>query len=116
MSTIRSCLPGSDIPKIVFPEGLNTRILKAASIIKSEGLVEPILLGSKKKIHTKISKLGITNLGDATIVNPEEMPYYEDFAKDFFSKRQRKGASFSLSRDLMKRGTYFSSMMVKNEL
>ncbi len=113
MRSIRSRLPGSDKPKIVFSEGSNTRVLKAVSIIKADGLVHPILLGSKKTVQKKIIEAGITNLDDVEVVHPEDAPYYEDFVKDLFVTRQRKGVSYSFARDQMKRGNYFASMMVK---
>lgn len=113
MRSIRSRLPGSDKPKIVFSEGSNTRVLKAVSIIKADGLVHPILLGSKKTVQKKILEAGITNLDDVEVVHPEDAPYYEDFVKDLFITRQRKGVSYSFARDQMKRGNYFASMMVK---
>lgn len=114
MRSVRSRLPGkADKPKIVFPEGTHSRILKAVSIIKADGLVEPILLGSKKTIQKKITEAGITNLDDVEIVHPEDTSYYEDFVQDLYTLRQRKGVSRSFARDQMKRGNYFASMMVK---
>ncbi len=113
MRSVRSRLPGKDKPRIVFSEGSNTRILKAVSIIKAEGLVEPILLGSKKTIQKKITEAALTNLDDVTIVHAEEAPYYEEFANEFYVSRQRKGVSQSFAKDQMKRGNYFASMMVK---
>src|SRR5205085_11949111 len=61
MRNIRSRLPGSDKPRIVFPEGTNARILKAVSILQDEGLIQPILLGSKKVIHKKMDEVGVSN-------------------------------------------------------
>jgi malate dehydrogenase (oxaloacetate-decarboxylating)(NADP+) len=113
MRNIRSRLPGSDKPKIVFPEGTNARILKAVSILRDEGLIQPILLGNKKIIHRKMDELGVSNLKDLEVIYPEDSPNYETFTKDFFTQRQRKGVSYSFAKDTMKRGNYFGSMMVK---
>lgn len=113
MRNIRSRLPGADKPKIVFPEGTNARILKAVSILRDEGLIQPILLGNKKIIHRKMDELGVSNLKDLEVIYPEDSPNYEAFTKDFFTQRQRKGVSYSFAKDTMKRGNYFGSMMVK---
>ncbi len=114
MRNIRSRLPGADRPKIVFPEGSNARILKAVSILRDEGLIEPILIGNKKTIHKKMDELGVSQLKDIQIVYPEDSEHYEGYVKDFFNLRQRKGVSYSGAKDTMKRVNYFGSMMVKN--
>lgn len=113
MRNIRSRLPGADRPRIVFPEGSNARILKAVSILRDEGLIEPILIGSKKTIHKKMDELGVSQLKDIKIVHPEESEHYETYVKDFFQLRQRKGVSYSGAKDTVKRVNYFGSMMVK---
>jgi malate dehydrogenase (oxaloacetate-decarboxylating)(NADP+) len=113
MRNIRSRLPGSDKPKIVFPEGTNARILKAVSILKDEGLIQPVLLGNKKTIHKKMDAVGVTNLKDIEILPTEDSEHYESYVKEYFVQRQRKGVSLSFARDTMKRGNYFGSMMVR---
>lgn len=113
MRNIRSRLPGSQKPRIVFPEGTNARILKAVSILKDEGLIHPILLGNKKIIHKKMDTLGVTNLKDIEIHHTEDSDNYENYVKEYFIQRQRKGVSLSFAKDTMKRGNYYGSMMVK---
>ena len=114
MRNIRSRLPGADKPRIVFPEGTNARILKAVSILKDEGLIHPILLGNKKTIHRKMDELGVSSLKETTeIITQDDSPLYEGFVKDYFVQRQRKGVSYSFAKDIIKRGNYFASMMVK---
>lgn len=113
MRNIRSRLPGLEKPKIVFPEGTNARILKAVSILRDEGLIQPVLLGNKRIIHKKMDALGVSNLKDLQIIHPEDSESYEAFVKEFFIQRQRKGVSYSFAKDTMKRGNYFGSMMVK---
>ncbi len=114
MRNIRSRLPGSDKPRIVFTEGTNARILKAVSILKDEGLIHPVLLGSKKNIQRKMDELSLSSLKDTEIVTPDDSEWYEKFTQDYFTQRQRKGVSYSFAKDIIKRGNYFGSMMVKN--
>ncbi len=113
MRNIRSRLPGSDKPRIVFPEGTNARILKAVSILRDEGLIQPILLGSKKIIQRKMDELSLSSLKDLEIITPDDSELYEKFTQDYFTQRQRKGVSYSFAKDIIKRGNYFASMMVK---
>jgi malate dehydrogenase (oxaloacetate-decarboxylating)(NADP+) len=113
MRNIRSRLPGSEKPRIVFPEGTNARILKAVSILKDEGLIHPVLLGNKKIILKKMETIGVTNLKDIEIHHTEDSDKYETYVNEFFVQRQRKGVSLSFAKDTMKRGNYYGSMMVK---
>lgn len=113
MRNIRSRLPSAEKPRIVFPEGTNARILKAVSILKDEGLIQPILLGNKKTIHKKMDEVGVSNLKDIQIIHPEDSEQYEDYVREFFQLRSRKGVSFSAAKDSLKRGNYYGSMMVK---
>ena len=116
MRNIRSRLPnasGSDKPRIVFPEGTNARILKAVSILKDEGLIQPVLLGNKKIIHKKMDALGVSNLKEVEVIAAEDSVKYEKYVTEFFTLRQRKGVSYNYAKDTMKRGNYFGSMMVR---
>ncbi len=116
MRNIRSRLPGAggaDKPRIVFPEGSNARVLKAVSILNDEGLIQPILLGNKKSIHKKMDALGVSNLKALEVISAEDSPKYEDYVKEFFVLRQRKGVSYNYAKDTLKRGNYYGSMMVK---
>lgn len=113
MRNIRARLPNAEKPRIVFPEGTNERILKAVSILKDEGLIQPVLLGNKKSIHKKMDLVGVSHLKEVEIIHTEDSEHYEGFVKEFFNQRQRKGVSFSSARDSIKRGNYFGSMMVK---
>lgn len=113
MRNIRSRLPGAAKPRIVFPEGSNARILKAVSILKDEGLIQPVLLGKKSVIHKKMDEMGISNLKDIEIEHMEESPAYDSYVQEYFTQRQRKGVSYNYAKDTMKRGNYYGSMMVR---
>ncbi len=115
MRFIRSRLKSAQSKKrIVFTEGTNTRILRAVNILIDEGRVTPVLLGVKETIHAKMEKLGLSHLIDnVEIIRSSESEKFKDYYFSYHEERQRKGASLSLSEDLLKRGNYFGSMMVK---
>ncbi|MBD63658.1 MAG: NADP-dependent malic enzyme [Halobacteriovoraceae bacterium] len=114
MRSIRSRLSRKDKKKIVFAEGNNTRILRAVSILYEEGKIEPILLGQKDVIEERMEKLGLSFLKDnIQIIRPSESEHFKDYYHMYHHERKRKGATLSLSEDLIRRGNYFGSMMVK---
>ena len=103
-----------DPRSIVFPEGDNEKILRAAQVLLEQGIARPILLGSETKIRAVLLELGI-ELHGVTIIDPATSEKSERYAEEFFHLRQRKGLTLSESRRLMTRKsrTHFGCMMVR---
>ena len=76
--------------RIVFPEGQEDKILRAANIIVEEKIATPILLGSRTLISQKISDLGL-DLADVEVVNPKKSPKFDEYVTGYFELRKRKG-------------------------
>jgi malate dehydrogenase (oxaloacetate-decarboxylating)(NADP+) len=90
------------------------KILKAAQIVRDEGIAKPILLGPVAKIQRILSENNI-ELGDVPIVDPNAVEMgkrREQFATWYFEKRKRKGATLYESKKLMRERNYFGAMMV----
>ncbi len=102
-----------NLPKIVFPEGSNQKILRAAEIIVQEGIAQPILLGNEKRVRAQIEKLGLVNLDKAQIITPSTSEARETYAHEFWEHRQRKGITEEQCFSMMKNENYFGSMMVR---
>jgi malate dehydrogenase (oxaloacetate-decarboxylating)(NADP+) len=101
------------IPKIVFPEGGSTKILKALQSIVDEKVCEPILLGNPSRIKEKISEMQLDNLGQITIINPWESSRFKAYAEHLFQLRCRKGVTLKEAEKLMTDTNYYASMMVE---
>ena len=76
--------------RIVFPEGQEDKILRAANIIVEEKIATPILIGSRTIISQKISELGL-DLEDVEVINPKKSPKLEEYVSGYFELRKRKG-------------------------
>lgn len=99
---------------IVFPEGENRKILKAAAIMREEGIAEPVLLGNSEKIATRIEELELKeSLKGVKVIRPTLSENREIYAQAFFERRQRKGMTLHLATELMKQNNYYGSMMVE---
>jgi malate dehydrogenase (oxaloacetate-decarboxylating)(NADP+) len=104
-----------DPKRVVFAEADNYKILRAAQIVKDEGIAHPILLGKKKRIEELIEHYQL-DLGDIEIIDPrsrKEIARREEFGKFFYEKRRRKGVTLPESIKLMRERNYFGSAMVK---
>ncbi len=100
--------------KVVFAEGDNIKVLKAAQLAKDEGIAVPILLGPEDKIHQLIGELEL-DLSDAQIIDPRIDKYSsqrESFGKKFFEQRMRKGMTELEATRMMRERNYFAAMMV----
>jgi len=102
-----------NLPKIVFPEGYNTKILRACEIIIQEGIAQTVLLGNVQRIQESIEKLGLEAVKSATMIQPSASDKREAYANEFWQLRQRKGHTREQCFSLMKNENYFGSMMVK---
>lgn len=99
--------------RVVFAEADHYKILKAAQIVKEEGIAIPILLGDKKVINSIIQESAL-DLEGVEIINPEEeKELTEKFAQYLYTKRQRRGITLTDARKYMRDRTYFGASMVQ---
>ncbi len=103
----------SDPKTIVFPEGDNEKIIRAAKELVEEGIARPILIGDKKKIEQKMADLHIEL--DVPIIEPTDSGLTDGYADELYRLRQRKGLTRSESQRILRRKsrTHFGSMMVR---
>jgi malate dehydrogenase (oxaloacetate-decarboxylating)(NADP+) len=105
---------GTERATLVLPEGEHPKILRAAQLIREEGIAEPILLGNDQTVRKRIAELGLEKaLKDVRIIRPSTDEKRESYAKYFADKRRRKGVNLELARTLMKQGNYYGAMMVE---
>lgn len=100
--------------RVVFAEADNYKILKAAQIVKDEGIAKPILLGDVEKIKKLIDENAI-DLEDVPILDPRDAAQSDKrnlFAQQLYEKRQRKGITIYEAKKLMNERNYYGAMMV----
>jgi phosphate acetyltransferase len=97
--------------KIVLPEALDERILRACEILLLRGIVDIILLGNRDEIIRKSGSLGL-DISKATIINPLKSKYRKSFAEEFYRLRKVKGVTLEASYDSITSLSYFGTMMV----
>jgi malate dehydrogenase (oxaloacetate-decarboxylating)(NADP+) len=97
--------------RIVFPEGMEEKILRASQIILDEEIATPILLGDKIVIEGRAKQLDL-DLTGAEIVDPKNFGDMEGYVKKYFDMRKRKGLTLSDARDHLMHTIPFGMMMV----
>ncbi|VAX26109.1 NADP-dependent malic enzyme [hydrothermal vent metagenome] len=98
--------------RVVYPEGEEEKIIKAANTVAVEGIGSPILLGREEKILKKIDELGFDAI-NFKIIDTKESEKAELYAEVLHNKRKRKGVTFNYAMKLIQRPNYFGSMMVE---
>ncbi len=98
---------------IVLPEGEDERIIRATSRLLAVGVVDITLIGSKRKIKNKASKLGIPlDMDRVKIISPLKSPYFEEYVTTFYELRKHKNVNIDMARDMMTDVSYFGTMMI----
>ncbi|HEX6600142.1 MAG TPA: NADP-dependent malic enzyme [Gemmatimonadaceae bacterium] len=97
--------------RIVFPEGEEPKIMRAAHILVDDGIASPILLGNRERIEAIAAENRIP-LDEIDIEDPAESERREDYAHFMWQLRQRKGLSLDEARRQLYNGNYFGSCMV----
>ncbi len=97
--------------RIVFSEGEEPKILRAAQILLDEKIATPILLGGEALIRGRIADLHL-NLDSAEIVDPLSSPNTSAYAAEFYRLRQRKGVTLNEASELIRNRNSFGALMV----
>jgi phosphate acetyltransferase len=97
--------------RVVFPEGLEPRILQAARQFYSLRLGAPILLGDRTQIKKAAADLNVSMEG-VRIINPAESEDLENFARRYESIRRFKGIKEKEAMAAMLNANYYGAMMV----
>lgn len=102
----------TDLKRIVFSEGEDPTIIKAASQCISEGICEPILLGQLERIEAVKEEMGLSFECETIDVryDPRRRSTY---ANELHNLRGRKGLTVEDAVRLLKSATYFAPMMVR---
>ena len=93
--------------RIVFTEGEDERVLRAAQAILEETTEKPILIGRPDVINTRCERLGlaIRPERDFELVNPESDSRYRDYWQSYHALMARKGVAPDLARAIMRTNT-----------
>ncbi len=100
--------------RVVFPEGEEDKILRAAQVLVDEGIAIPILLGNEQEIRHRMEILGL-ELKGVEIIDPETAQSRGDYIDELFALRQRKGVTRAEAKRLIKKNrNYYGAMMVQH--
>jgi malate dehydrogenase (oxaloacetate-decarboxylating)(NADP+) len=97
--------------RVVYPEGEEEKIIRAAHSVQNNNIALPILLGNEKIIKEQIKEMGY-KLNEFEIIDPATSSRGCEYAEKYYNKRQRKGVTMNKASRVMKYPNYYGSMMV----
>ncbi len=98
-------------PSIVFPEGEDERVLKAAFRLKEENILEPIVLGKRSEVEETAKAIG-KDLANINFIDPAEAKDIDEMAQTFFERRKGKITLEDAKALLLKDVNYFGTILV----
>jgi malate dehydrogenase (oxaloacetate-decarboxylating)(NADP+) len=105
-----------DPRRVVYAEGEDERVLRAAQSIIDEKLALPVLIGRRRVVESRIRKLGLRiAIGeDFELVDPQSDPRYEEYSDFYHRLMERRGVSPDAARTLVRTSTtLIAALMVK---
>ena len=98
--------------RIVLPESLEERTLTAADKSLADDIADIILIGNPDEIFALADKLGLKNIGKATIIDPATSEKTEEYAQLLFQLRQKKGMTIEKAREQVLDPIYFGCLII----
>ncbi len=90
--------------RVVYAEGEDERVLRAAQVVLEERIAQPVLIGRPDVVKDRIKRFGLTIRPgvDFEIVDPEDDPRYRDYVATYLNVAERKGVTPDAARTLVR--------------
>ena len=101
--------------RVVYAEGEEERVLRAAQIVVDEGLALPTLIGRPAVIAARVEKFGLRLRAgmDYAVVNVESDHRYRDFWQTYHRMTERKGVTVQAAKiEMRRRLTLIGAMLL----
>lgn len=106
----------SNPKRVIYADGEDERVLRAAQVVLEDGIAQPILIGRPSVIERRVERYGlkIRPGRDFEFINPEDDPRYRDYVDDYFECVGRNGVSPDAARTVVRtNATVIGALAVK---
>ena len=98
--------------RVVYPEGLEERAIRAAGWLRDRELVVPVLIGREAAVREKAKALGVA-LEGVELRDPATDARRAAFEADYFELRKHKGVTPEVARERVGLPHYFAALAVR---
>ena len=102
--------------RVIYAEGEEERVLRAAQVVIDEGLARPVLVGRQEVVRRRIERLGLRlRAGDnCDLVDPENDRRYSEYWRDYHRIMERRGTSPAQARTVLRTSnTVIAAMLLR---
>ncbi|WP_201353490.1 phosphate acetyltransferase [Hydrogenimonas urashimensis] len=101
--------------RVVLPESMDERILRAAETAQRRKIADITLLGNEEAVRNRAGMIGV-DLEGVEVIDPVTSELKKRFAESFYRLRKHKGVTLENALDMVENVTYFATMMVHEGL
>ena len=101
--------------RVVYAEGDDERVLRAAQVVVDEGIARPTLVGRPDIVQMRIERLGlrIKRDRDFDLVDPNRDPRHREYSTAYHQLAQRRGVTPQIARlEMRRRYTLIGAMLM----
>ncbi|MEH3117910.1 MAG: NADP-dependent malic enzyme [Methylorubrum populi] len=93
-----------DPKRVIYAEGEDERVLRAAQVVAEDRVARPILVGRPRVIETRIKRFGLDlRPGEHfDLIDPEDDPRYRAYVSTYLEVAGRRGITPDLARTLVR--------------
>jgi len=99
--------------RVVYPEGLEERAIRAAAWLRERDLVVPVLVGPTAGIEEKATSLGVS-LAGVEVRDPATDPRREAFEAEYVELRKHKGMTLEKAKERVALPHFFAALAVRS--
>ncbi len=81
----------SEPKRVVFTEGEDQAVIRAANSFFNQGFGQPILIGTREVVTERFRELGVPLKSDFELVDTRTSPHIEEFTEFLYARLQRRG-------------------------
>ena len=108
MKPIFSAAKTASANRVIYAEGEDERVLRAAQVVLEEGIADPILIGRPQVIDVTPEALRPAHQAGrriSTLINPEDDPRYRDYVDLLIELAGRRGVTQEAARTMVRTNT-----------
>jgi malate dehydrogenase (oxaloacetate-decarboxylating)(NADP+) len=97
--------------RVVFAEGEEQKIIRAAYQIQEEGIATPVLIGRTRKVEEQLKHLSLDFKPE--VVDFDTFSKFDEYTQSYYELRQRKGVTLLDAESRVRDPNVFGLLMVK---
>ncbi|HVU13811.1 MAG TPA: NADP-dependent malic enzyme [Phototrophicaceae bacterium] len=97
--------------RVIYAEGEESKVIRAAALVRDENIAEPILIGHSGQIEATIKELGLVRF-HPQILDPYAQDLRDRYVPALYQQRQRKGVTEVKAKALLRDRNLLGSMML----